>query len=104
MSRKENLAKYLESKKKDKKNNKKIGTLNNFAMASLGATIPTLHLPFDDLVGGLQKGTVVEFFGEESSGKSTTICKILDNLAMVLDGQEEAGILYIDAEGKSCAV
>lgn len=98
MSRHENLKKYLEEKKKDKKFKKKMGALNSFSMAGLDATIPTLHLPFDDLCGGLQRGTVVEFYGDESSGKTTTICKILDNLVRS-KSEEELGILFIDCEG-----
>lgn len=68
MSKLENLKKFLEDKKKDKKSKLKIGRLDQFNVAGLESTIPTLHLPFDDLVGGLQKGTIIEFYGGESSG------------------------------------
>ncbi|MGL5711140.1 MAG: hypothetical protein ACRCW9_09925 [Cetobacterium sp.] len=68
MSKIQNLKNFLAEKKKDKKSKLKIGELADFNVAGLSSTIPTLHLAFDDLVGGLQRGTIFEFYGGESSG------------------------------------
>lgn len=66
MSRRENMLAYLEEARKDKKNKVKIGTLDTFNVGGLDSTIPTLHLPYDDLFGGFQKGIIAEVYGEES--------------------------------------
>lgn len=99
MSKLENLKKFLDEKKKDKKSKLKIGRLEQFNVAGLESTIPTLHLAFDDLVGGLQKGTILEFYGNESSGKTTTIMKLIENIQMTQPDGEELGVLFIDCEG-----
>lgn len=105
MSRRENLLKLIEEQKKKSKNPDKIkiGTIDTFNVGGLESTVPTLHMPIDDLIGGFQKGIIMEVFGEESSGKSTTIGKLIENLvAFKPDYEEPMSVLYVDSEGKMC--
>lgn len=104
MSRKERLMKFMEEKKKDKKNTMKIGKLSDFNVSGLGATTPTLHLPLDAICSGVPKGVIMEFWGDESAGKTTTLGKVLENWKIAHKYNDnlkdlEKSVLYIDSEG-----
>ena len=105
MGRKENLQEFIKQQKAKSKNPDKIkiGTIDTFNVGGLESTIPTLHMPLDDLVGGFQKGIILECYGEESAGKSSTIGKLIENLvAFRPDDEEQMSVLYVDAEGRVC--
>ena len=105
MGRKENLQEFIKQQKAKSKNPDKIkiGTIDTFNVGGLESTMPTLHMPLDDLVGGFQRGIIMEVYGDESAGKSTTIGKVIENLvAFRPDDEAELSILFIDAEGRMC--
>ena len=99
MGRKENLQEFIKQQKAKSKNPDKIkiGTIDTFNVGGLESTIPTLHMPMDDLVGGFQRGIIMEVYGDESAGKSTTIGKVIENLvAFRPDDEAELSILFVD--------
>lgn len=105
MGRKENLQEFIKQQKAKSKNPDKIkiGTIDTFNVGGLESTIPTLHMPLDDLVGGFQRGIIMELYGEESAAKSTTVGKLIENLAAFRpDDEEQLSVLYVDAEGRVC--
>ena len=102
MGRKENLQEFIKQQKAKSKNPDKIkiGTIDTFNVGGLESTIPTLHMTLDDLIGGFQRGIIMELYGEESAAKSTTVGKIIENLsAFRPDDEEQMSVLYVDAEG-----
>ena len=101
MGRRENLLELIKAQKASSKNpdKVKIGTIDTFNVGVLESTIPTLHMPIDDLIGGFQRGIILEIFGEESSSKSTTVGKLIENLAAFRpDDEEPLSVCYVDAE------
>ena len=105
MGRKENLQEFIKQQKAKSKNPDKIkiGTIDTFNVGGLESTVPTLHMTLDDLIGGFQRGIIMELYGEESAAKSTTIGKLIENLAAFRpDDEEQLSVLYVDAEGRVC--
>ena len=102
MGRKENLQEFIKQQKAKSKNPDKIkiGTIDTFNVGGLESTVPTLHMTLDDLIGGFQRGIIMELYGEESAAKSTTVGKLIENLAAFRpDDEEQLSVLYVDAEG-----
>jgi len=54
------------------------------------------NIPIVDkaLCGGLELGSIVQFVGESSTGKSTLVMQIVSNLC-----KQNKKVLYIDSEG-----
>lgn len=85
---------------------KRINSTLNAEVASVGfsyedcervpSTSPSLNYMTH---GGLPRGSIVEFFGPESSGKTTTAIDYAKNMASLLKANKEEGrVVYIDLE------
>ena len=95
MSKMDELVKNMNKKAKDE-----IMTvgLSDYAYDRIPFTSPKMNY---SSFGGVPTGRIIEFYGKEHGGKTTSALDIVANfqaLQMQLDESERRGVLYVDAE------